>query len=292
MEPGRITEQMYTSLLTEDFSIAVLTFHNPNVFYEVAIAQSAGKPVIMMIEKGSSIPFDLHNIRVIEYDLKPTPIFEGAYVKQLTQMIQNLKQAGLKPNVPFGINLSPLAAKNSEFNLNVPAEKYFRYDDWMQIINSANSKFHIAGYGLTGWPAFPGIKETLLNAAQRGCEIKILTYSSENPAFSNVQNFEILATDVSSQGTQFETVRNFFHEILGNIQGCEVRALRNGVLFQQIVFSDDELILLPYMYSINSEHGPVIRCKSSFPLYDTARYEFDTLWDLNEPQNKLISRVG
>ena len=45
-EPGRITEQVFQEILTTDFCIALLTGQNPNVFYEVAIAQFVGKPVI------------------------------------------------------------------------------------------------------------------------------------------------------------------------------------------------------------------------------------------------------
>src|SRR6185369_16571231 len=40
---GKITEQMFDSILQEDICIAILTFHNPNVFYELAIAQSAAR---------------------------------------------------------------------------------------------------------------------------------------------------------------------------------------------------------------------------------------------------------
>ena len=40
----RITDQMFRSLLGEDLCIALLTFHNPNVFYERAIAQAAPAP--------------------------------------------------------------------------------------------------------------------------------------------------------------------------------------------------------------------------------------------------------
>ena len=36
---GRITEQMFNSILEEDLCVAILTFFNPNVFYELAVAQ-------------------------------------------------------------------------------------------------------------------------------------------------------------------------------------------------------------------------------------------------------------
>ncbi len=58
-EIGRITEQMFNSILDDDLCIAVLTYFNPNVFYELAIAQNAARPVIILIEKGQTIPFDV-----------------------------------------------------------------------------------------------------------------------------------------------------------------------------------------------------------------------------------------
>ena len=38
-KPGVITEQMYDSILGDDLIVAVLTYFNPNVFYEIAIAE-------------------------------------------------------------------------------------------------------------------------------------------------------------------------------------------------------------------------------------------------------------
>src|SRR6202040_2665547 len=68
---GKITEQMFSSLLNEDICIAILTFHNPNVFYELAIAQSAARPTIILIERGTTVPFDVRDLRAIVYDFKP-----------------------------------------------------------------------------------------------------------------------------------------------------------------------------------------------------------------------------
>src|SRR6516164_2942775 len=58
-EPGRISDQMYRAIFGFDLCIAVLTFANPNVYYELAVAQAACRPVIILIEKGSKLPFDV-----------------------------------------------------------------------------------------------------------------------------------------------------------------------------------------------------------------------------------------
>src|ERR1700733_6251718 len=89
---GRITEQMFTSILSDDLCIAILTYHNPNVFYELAIAQSAGRPTVIMIEKGTVFPFDLHDVRRIEYDFNPRAIRDKVYVNQLIEQVRSIGQ--------------------------------------------------------------------------------------------------------------------------------------------------------------------------------------------------------
>src|SRR5438874_637577 len=62
-EPGRITEQMFREIITSCCCVCVLTGHNPNVFYELAVAQSMGTPVIVLIERGEELPFDIRDLR-------------------------------------------------------------------------------------------------------------------------------------------------------------------------------------------------------------------------------------
>src|SRR5262245_44114963 len=46
--PGRIEEQMLEAILSYDLCIVDLSGLNPNVFYELAIAQAAGRRVVLM----------------------------------------------------------------------------------------------------------------------------------------------------------------------------------------------------------------------------------------------------
>jgi hypothetical protein len=107
---GRITKQMYESILTADFCVAVLHGFNPNVFYELAIAHSAGIPVILMSQQGIDPPFDLKDERVFHYDLRPRSIYRGENVRTLVAMIDSVRRLQGKREVPFGGNLVPLNA--------------------------------------------------------------------------------------------------------------------------------------------------------------------------------------
>jgi hypothetical protein len=67
-DPGMISEQVIQYLLHSALVIADLSFHNPNVFYELAIRHMIGKPTVHIIRKEDPIPFDLKDFRTIEID--------------------------------------------------------------------------------------------------------------------------------------------------------------------------------------------------------------------------------
>ena len=67
-EPGLITTQVIKHIMDAPLVIADLTGHNPNVFYELAIRHAVGKPLVQIIRKGESIPFDVAGMRTIAVD--------------------------------------------------------------------------------------------------------------------------------------------------------------------------------------------------------------------------------
>jgi len=68
--PGSINDQVIDLILNSDLVVANLSFHNPNAFYELGIADHAGKAVILFSRKGERIPSDKSNDRVILADLR------------------------------------------------------------------------------------------------------------------------------------------------------------------------------------------------------------------------------
>lgn len=67
-KPGTITRQIIEYLLKARLVIVDLSYHNPNVFYELAIRHSARLPVVQVIRASDRIPFDLSQIRTIKID--------------------------------------------------------------------------------------------------------------------------------------------------------------------------------------------------------------------------------
>ena len=69
-DAGMITQSIIEHILKDDIAIIDITDRNPNVFYELAIRHSFGLPAIQITRDDmSSIPFDVHNVRTIQYDL-------------------------------------------------------------------------------------------------------------------------------------------------------------------------------------------------------------------------------
>ncbi|MCP3957761.1 MAG: hypothetical protein GY719_07900 [bacterium] len=64
--------------------IADCTHRNPNVFYEIGVAHTVGKPVILIAQGIDDIPFDLRHIRAIVYSYTPPGMAEFERTLQKT----------------------------------------------------------------------------------------------------------------------------------------------------------------------------------------------------------------
>lgn len=95
-EPGAITDQVIQHLLEDEIVIADLHEHNPNVFYELGIRHTTGKPCLLIAEVGDAVPFDVHGLRTIFLDHKNVRIWEEAK-KQLIEQIRFLQESSLNP---------------------------------------------------------------------------------------------------------------------------------------------------------------------------------------------------
>jgi hypothetical protein len=69
-KPGSIIEQVWQDIRKSEVLVADLTCSNPNVYYELGLAQALGKPCILLLQKKKQIPFDIGRQRCIRYDPK------------------------------------------------------------------------------------------------------------------------------------------------------------------------------------------------------------------------------
>ncbi len=66
-EPGPVIEQIWEYINKAEIILADVTGRNPNVFYELGIAHTLGKTVIIITQSEDDVPFDLRHLRYFEY---------------------------------------------------------------------------------------------------------------------------------------------------------------------------------------------------------------------------------
>ncbi|WP_159104636.1 ClpX C4-type zinc finger protein [Plantactinospora sp. BB1] len=66
-----IIEDIWEGINTAHFIVADVTDKNPNVLYEIGMAHTIGKPVLIISQSIDDIPFDLRHRRCVVYEYTP-----------------------------------------------------------------------------------------------------------------------------------------------------------------------------------------------------------------------------
>jgi hypothetical protein len=252
---GRITEHMFDSILTDDLCIAVLSFQNPNVFYELAVAQCAARPVIILNEKGHPLPFDIKDLRVVEYTLRPKMIFEKVYVRQIVEMVRNLEAANWQVGVPFGTNLSPLGRSVGAVNHFTRLEQYGPSDQWLDLIRKADRAVDLSGITLRWWTKLSQFADLLVARAKAGCVVRIMTLHPDNEALPHYMHPRIKPDRTESADAHRSY--KYFTDVAASHPNIHVRLMRTGCHHQQLFRADDHLLFSLVLFSEGS-NSPTI----------------------------------
>ena len=98
---GKIIDQIWRGINSAKVLVAELTSKNPNVFYELGLAHALNKPVVLVSSNDKDVPFDLHHIRVIYYDVQD-PFWGSKLIEKVAENIlsalNNPEEAIFKPN--------------------------------------------------------------------------------------------------------------------------------------------------------------------------------------------------
>jgi len=284
---GKISDQMFNSILNDDLCIAVLTFNNPNVYYELAIAQSAARPVIILIEKGHILPFDLKDLRVIYYDLKPRPIHERIYIKAIVEQVRDLSNNDALEKVPFAPNLSPLGGDNLFRSFN-RAENYGVSDDWVKILSESKEVFYLCGISVERWIKPKNIGDVFRKKSEEGCKIRVIITDQDNAGLSLILN------ERDHQGSVVKTKQSicetyiFFLELQKLTKNLEIRLMKKCLPHQMMVINENKAVVINYLFSTATFRSPLIEVKKQSELYKIYNSEFDTLWDNSEKNENSI----
>ena len=102
-EVGIITSQVINHILDAPLVIADLSGANPNVFYELGIRHTIGKPYIQFIDKNEKLPFDIAAVRSISIDLTDLYSVDAAK-EQLRKQIESY-ESGIDVHSPVSATI-------------------------------------------------------------------------------------------------------------------------------------------------------------------------------------------
>lgn len=201
---GEILSSIVRDILDDELIVAILFEDNPNVYLELGIAQTLGRPVILLIEEGYKAPFDISMFRAYQY---PASLYAGGSAPELADKLAHHfgqvlfdNSDGLACEVPFGLTdtMHPVART-------YPYDRFLdiRYPAFTQMILNADREIWFAGTSLfelfnfekRSFPApdWPGgtripseapkwnMAELLKAMFWRGRSIRILYMDKKNP---------------------------------------------------------------------------------------------------------------
>ena len=103
-EAGVITTQIIEQIVEADLVVADLTGHNANVFYELAIRHAIKKPVILLIEAGEIIPFDVLQNRTIKFNHHDLESVDTCIV-EMTKQIKSFEDKDKQIDTPISMTM-------------------------------------------------------------------------------------------------------------------------------------------------------------------------------------------
>jgi hypothetical protein len=255
------------------------------VFYELALAHAAGRPVIILIEKGDSLPFDIRDLRCVSYDLKPRSLFDKVYVGQVVAHVKSLEASGWKVPSVFGKSVMQLADKedNSPFSFYSRGHEFGSADTWLQLLRDTEKVFEIMGIHLGPWRGGKGFSEMLAKKAEAGCQVRILLMHPDNPTLPEMINESLTEVDLEDVTREINEMAKFFARLAAKGPNISVRQVRHGTMHCQTTRTDGLAVYLPYLYSRRRRYCPLWQCKTGSVLYDVVSEEFEGVWRVNGP---------
>jgi hypothetical protein len=94
---GDLSTNVWKSITQAGLIVAEVSVPNPNVYYEIGLADALGKPIFLFKQKNATLPADFGGVHYYDYDLNDLKVGRQKLASELT------KWAERKDNQPFGV---------------------------------------------------------------------------------------------------------------------------------------------------------------------------------------------
>jgi len=281
-DPGKITDQMFRAILGDDLCVAVLTGNNPNVFYELAIAQAAARPTIILVEKGHPLPFDVQDVRCVQYDLGLRSYQARTHINEVVAHVGRIAAAGWVAPPPFGVE-PPLGGRHraDEPRFFPQASDRGGARTWIENVRDAAEFIDVLGMSLGFLRSGKGISDTLVAKAQAGCRVRVLFLDRQSPTLPHLVRDSELQRRYEPKLKDIENSEVHFAQLAKHSPNIAVRRMRIGCPFVAATRTEHLAVCVQHFFSEKLRYCPLWECPRGSRLYELLAQEYEALWQAN-----------
>ena len=279
-----IVETIVSNLFQSDIVLAVLTDHNPNVFYELGVRHSLAHGTIMVIEKGQTIPSDLKAFGVIDYDRNKRAEFK----RELNVILDDVQKRS-HPDSPVGAFLKANDVGLARISANVSSSPL----DTAGCLSVAKHDVMIVGQNLYGIANDPA-KERIFAALERKPRLRVRILFADSRCKSQLEALsQIIDEAMQAQFTEidqsFQTwIREWNRSYPSEPGRLEIkRCKRVGNVSATLVdtkYPDGLILIRPVLYHTQPNARPChwLGRNDSPRVFESYQSAFEQIWSHGE----------
>lgn len=163
---------------------------------------------------------------------------------------------------------------------------YGSHTNWMQRFTNTKTNLDIMGYTLAVWTKGNNFENEVVNLAKKGVKIRVMTMDINNQNLYSIINTKHIPSISNEEVLEsLKTTLNLFYKIQKRLSNenlaeyFQIKTLKEGIILSQLCRTDDELTIIPYLYTDIGARSPLFLVKGEqTELFKVYLQEFDKLW--------------
>jgi hypothetical protein len=275
-----IDQQAIDAVLDDELVIAVLSYSNPRVFYETALAQAAARPLVLMIEEGQELDFDPRKAKVVTYRLDTESVVSAVNVTRLQSVIREIEESGGPACHGFRPGTSALNGGCENTVTVFERSPKFSYDRRLDMIREADIRIDIMGVANRALALHPDTAEVVRSRGGGRVEIRILQCAPSNPGLVSMLGAPN-GSELDSVRNEIEAAADAWRRIVDAPKldlSVTVRRAQTSLPMASALITDKAVVATPYLRSRPTTESPTIYAKAGDAYHSAMSEEFNLLW--------------
>lgn len=268
------------AVLDDDLIIAVPSFGNARVFYEIALAQAAARPLVLMIEEGQELGFDPRNAEIVTYRLDTDSIVSATNIVRLQTVISEIEERQRTPDHGFRPGTVALNAGGKSSSIAFEHTSQPRYNRLHGMMRDARTRINIMGVSNLALALHDDTAEVIRQVAARGVEVRILQSAPTNPGLlsligaRNIERIEAVKQRIVAATDAWRRLA----EAAGAEFSLTIRRAQTSLPMASALITDEAVVATPYLHCRKPEESPTLVATAEDPWLQTMNDEFAALW--------------